>query len=582
VTEDEAYDAVAVVGLAGRFPGAEDVAGFWRLLADGVDAIHDYTPAELAAAGIGPSLVDDPAHVPHGGHLPGVEDFDATLFGFDRCEAERTDPQHRLFLETAWTALEDAGCDPTRFDGAVGVFAGASTNRYLLFHLLGNPAVTTADPEDWEGRLVAAAGPDYLPAQVAYRLGLTGPAIGVQTACSSSLVAVALAAASLIDLRCDVAVAGGVSVTWPRYRVVPGGLVSPDGRCRAFAADAAGTGFGSGTAAVVLKRLDDAVADRDRIYAILRGWAVNNDGAARSGFAAPGLDGQAAVVVEALTSAGFGAADVGLVEAHGSGTPLGDAIEVAALTRAFAATGGGPAGSCALGSVKANVGHLDAAAGVTSLIKAVLAVHHGQIPGHPHFREPNPEIDFAATPFTVPVKTRDWPSDAPRVAGVSAFGLGGTNAHVIVTEAPAPAVATDVAGFPVVLGVSGHTVEALRTALDRLRVHLAEGPDVSVVDVAFSLATGRRELPLRAAVVCSDVDGAIAGLGRLVEAGTDPVGRVEDVTSVPQDAGALARAWVAGRPADLSPPGRPRRVALPAYPFQRQRYWIDAHRGGDR
>ncbi|HZD38027.1 MAG TPA: polyketide synthase, partial [Actinomycetes bacterium] len=433
-------DEIAVVGLAGRFPGAGDVPSLWRNLCDGVDAVREYTQAELRALGIGEELLADPRHVRAGGRLDGVEEFDAAFFGFDDAEAARTDPQQRLFLEQAWLALEDAGYDPAGDDGTIGVFAGASANRYFLFHLLGNPAVSDAGPDDWEERLLPGAAADYLPAQVAYRLGLTGPAVAVQTACSSSLVAVCLAAQSLADFRCDLALAGGASVAWPRHRHLAGGLVSPDGRCRAFDAAGQGASYSSGAAVVALKRLEDAEADRDRLYAVLRGWAVNNDGAARAGFAAPGVDGQAAVVAEALAAAQVPADGIGYLEAHGSGTLVGDAIEVAATTRAFRESTD-RSGYCALGTIKTNLGNLDAAAGAAGLVKAVLAVHHGSIPANLHFERPNPEIDFAATPFFVPVKTQQWPppwDGAPRRAGVSSFGLGGTNAHVIVEQASTP------------------------------------------------------------------------------------------------------------------------------------------------
>jgi phthiocerol/phenolphthiocerol synthesis type-I polyketide synthase E len=542
-------DEIAVVGLAGRFPRAGDVPSLWRNLCDGVDAVHDYTEAELRALGIGEELLADPRHVRAGGRLDGVEEFDAGFFGFEDGEAARTDPQQRLFLEQAWLALEDAGYDAAGHDGTIGVFAGASPNRYFLFHLLGNPAVSDAGPEDWEAWLLPGAAADYLPAQVAYRLGLTGPAVAVQTACSSSLVAVCLAAQSLADFRCDLALAGGASVAWPRHRHVPGGLVSPDGRCRAFDAAGQGAAFSSGAAVVALKRLEDAEADGDHISAVLRGWAVNNDGAARTGFAAPGLAGQAAVVAEALASANLPASTIGYVEAHGSGSSLGDAIEVAALNRAFAVSDG--AGSCLLGSVKTNVGNLDAASGAAGLVKAVLAVRDGVIPANLHFDRPNPQIEFGR--FTVPTKTAEWPAAYPvRRAGVSSFGLGGTNAHVIV-EQPPPVARRGVPPSPVVLAVSGHTPEALRQACDALRAHLATARDADgwlLADVAHTLAN-RRAFDHRTAVVAHDIPHAIAELAAPPATDHPMVG--------------------AGEPY----PGC-RRVWLPPYPFQRVRHWIEA------
>ncbi|MEV6521215.1 beta-ketoacyl synthase N-terminal-like domain-containing protein [Longispora sp. NPDC051575] len=539
-------DDIAVVGLAGRFPGADTVADLWRNLLDGVDAITDHTADDLRALGIGPGLLADPAHVRASGFVPGIEDFDAEFFGFTPDEAARTDPQHRLFLETAWQALEDAGHDPARGTATVGVFTSTSVNKYFLYHLFGNPALGEFDPDDWDGRLLAQQSADHLPGQVAYRLGLTGPAVAVQTACSSSLVAVCLAAQSLADYRCDLALAGGVSVTWPRYRHPGGGMVSADGRCRAFDADAAGSGFGTGAGVVALKRLEDAEADGDHVYALLPGWAVSNDGADRAGFAVPGLAGQMSAVAEAMECAEVSPADIGYVEAHGSGTPLGDAIEVEALTRAYRATGATATGYCALGAVKTAVGHLDAAAGVTGLITAVLAVAHGRIPPNPHFVKPNREIDFDSSPFFVPTAAGDWPLDGPRIAGVSAFGLGGTNAHVIVAEAP-PAPPAPAGPGPWTLRLSARTPEALRAAADRLRAHLLARPDLDLADVAHTLDVGRRRFAHRAAVTCATVAEAVALLA-------DP-------------------------PAEHTEPGRPaapgQRIPLPTYPFQRGRHWID-------
>ncbi|MFF5204863.1 amino acid adenylation domain-containing protein [Streptosporangium sp. NPDC000396] len=554
---------IAVVGLACRFPGAPDPAAFWSVLSDGVDAIRDYSDAELRELGIGEALLADPAHVKAGGKLDAVEDFDAEFFGFTAEEAARTDPQHRLFLETAWEALEDAGCDPERFDGQIGVFTSTSANRYFLFHLFGNPAAGTPDdPDDWEGRILPHQRSDHLPGQVAYRLGLTGPALAVQTACSSSLVAVCLAAQNLADHRCDLALAGGVTVTWPRHRHTPGGMVSPDGRCRAFDAAANGSGFSSGSGVVALKRLADAVADGDHVYAVIPGWAIGNDGAARAGFAVPGLAGQVATVTEALGDAGISPDEIGMVEAHGSGTPLGDAIEVEALTRAFRAAGARSTGYCALGAVKTNIGHTDAAAGIAGFIKAVLSVRHGQIPGNLHLDSPNPQLGLDSGPFYLPAKTAHWPDGRRRVAGVSAIGIGGTGAHVLVAEAPQPRATAPAAEGRYLFPVSARSPQALRAAIVRLRDHLAANPHLSPADVAHTLTAGRRSFAHRVVVECGSLAEAIAALDpdRLVpQAGTPE-------TPEPLPSGAAA-------------PGR--RVPLPTYPFQRQRYWIDPP-GGTR
>ncbi|MFE9186663.1 amino acid adenylation domain-containing protein [Micromonospora haikouensis] len=586
-------DEIVVVGLAGRFPGAPDPATFWWNLCAGVDAIHDHTDEELAALGIGPRLLADPRHVRAAGRLDDVADFDADFFAFGAQEAARTDPQHRLFLETAWEALEDAGHDPSRFPGLVGVYAATSANRYFLFHLMDNPAVVgDVDPDDWEARLVGRQFTDHLPGQVAYRLGLTGPALAVQSACSSSLVAVCVAAQSLADYQCDIALAGGVNVTWPRYRHTPGGMASPDGRCRAFDESANGSGFGSGVGVVALRRLADAQADGDRIYAVLPGWAVTNDGADRAGFAVPGPSGQAAAVAGALAAAEVAPGEVRLIEAHGSGTPLGDALEVAALHEVYG--GAAPAESCALGSVKTNIGHLDAAAGIAGLIKAVLAVQHGVIPPNLHFTRPHPEIDLAGGPFYVPTKARDWPQAARRVAGVSSFGLGGTNAHVVVEQPPPvePPAAPDAVAH--LLPVSARTPVALRAALRRLRQHLA-GASPALAEVAATLALGRREFGCRAAVVATDLAAALAGLDELLAAAgpeeLPAAGPAELPAADARVAGPdgelreLALDWVAGRDVDwaaLHPEGGVRRTGLPTYPFQRQRHWIDPPQKGAR
>jgi acyl transferase domain-containing protein len=408
-------DAIAVVGMACRVPGAPGVATFWRNLLDGVDSVRR-----------GSRVDDRPDHVPAYGYLDDLEGFDADHFGYTAQEAARLDPQQRLFLEVSATALADAG----EQSGTVGVFAGAAANRYFLFHVL--PRLPS---DEWE-EAIPGSTPDYLPARVAYKLGLTGPAVAVQTACSSSLVAVCQAAQSLLDFRCDVAIAGGaavISTSQSGYRYRPEGSLSPDGVCRPFDAAANGMVFGNGAGAVVLKRLADALDDGDHVDAVLRGWAVNNDGARRAGFTAPGRAGQAAVVAEALAGGDVAADEIGLVEAHGSGTLVGDALEFAALSRAFRTSA---TGFCALGSVKPNIGNLDAAAGVVGLVKAVCAVREGLIPPLLNFRAPNPDIDLAGGPFHVNTDVAKWPAGhAVRRAGVSSFGLGGTNAHVLVEQA---------------------------------------------------------------------------------------------------------------------------------------------------
>ncbi|MCP4660383.1 MAG: type I polyketide synthase, partial [bacterium] len=516
---------IAIIGLAGRFPGSPDLEAFWRNLRDGVEGISFFSTAELTASGIAPELAADPAYVPARGIVDDVDLFDAEFFDFSPREAEITDPQHRLILECAWEALENAGYDPARSAGLIGTFAGIGVNRYAQAQLFS--ASFNFSVHDLELHL--ANDKDHLATRVAYKLDLRGPALTVQTACSSSLVAVHLACQSLLCGECDMALAGGVWIAVPQrcgYLWAPESIMSPDGRCRAFDAGACGTVSGNGLGIVVLKRLGEALADGDRVRAVVKGSAINNDGAARVGYTAPGLGGQAAVIREAQAVAGVDPATITYVEAHGTGTALGDPIEVAALARAF-----GPSAkraSCAIGSVKTNVGHLGVAAGVTGLIKTVLAIEHGEIPPSLHFHEPNPEIDFAATPFFVNTQLRPWPrGDTPRRAGVSSFGMGGTNAHVVIEEAPAVPAPVSSARPEHLLVLSARTATALAASTVRLRDHLAAHPDPELADAAFTLQVGRQAFEHRRAVVCRDVDDAIDVLGggqpeRLLTRRADP------------------------------------------------------------
>ncbi|HEX6201879.1 MAG TPA: polyketide synthase, partial [Thermoanaerobaculia bacterium] len=388
---------IAVVGLAGRFPGAPDAAALWRDLAAGVESIGRFDEAEAAAEGVPAERLADPAWVRAGGVLDGAERFDAAFFGVTPREAEGMDPQHRLFLECAWNALEDAGRAPGRLGGRVGVFAGAGRPDYLLDHV--RPRL--GDGGDFATAYAIALGNDrdFLATRLSWKLDLTGPSLTVATACSTSLVAVCLAATALAAGDCDLALAGGAALRLPQrggYPYTADGILSPDGRCRAFDADAQGTVPGSGVGVVLLKRLEDALADGDPVRAVLCGWAVNNDGAAKVGYTAPRAEGQAAAIGEALALAGFEPGSIGYVEAHGTGTALGDPIEVAALRQAFG--DGLPPGSCALGSIKSNLGHLDAAAGVAGFIKAALVVEHGEIPPSLHFETPNPRLELESSP----------------------------------------------------------------------------------------------------------------------------------------------------------------------------------------
>ena len=514
---------IAVIGMAGRFPGADSVRALWRNLVDGVEGIRRFTADELRAAGVPGATLADPHYVPAGGWLADADYFDAAFFRYTPREAEITDPQHRLFLECAWSALEDAGYAPSKLAVPTGVYAGVSQSVYWIENLLSNRALM-ATGAGYE--IMVGNDKDYLASRVSYRLGLRGPAMVVQTACSTSLVAVHAACRALLSGDCDLALAGGASVhqAKPRgYTYREGAIFSPDGHCRAFDAQAAGTVGGSGAGVVVLKRLDDALADGDAIRAVILGSAINNDGGGKVGYMAPGADGQAAVIRNALAMAGVDARSVTYIEAHGTGTPLGDPVEVAALTRAFRGWTS-DRGFCAIGSIKTNLGHLDHAAGVAGLIKAVLALQHGTIPASLHFTRPNPKLEIERTPFYVAASMASWDPAGPRRAGVSSFGIGGTNAHAVLEEAPAPAPRTGTPRPVQALVLSARTEPALDAALRNLADHFEAHPGTDLSDAAFTLQLGRVEMAWRAAVPAADADEAVRALraARGTEARTDP------------------------------------------------------------
>ncbi len=498
---------VAVVGMAGRFPGARDLDEFWSNLRAGVRSIRRFSDEELKAAGVPRREREAPGYVPAAGVLDGAELFDAAFFGVTPREAVAMNPQHRVFLEVAWEALERAGYASDAYRGRIGVYAAEGQNRYLL-EVLARPELVAALGE----MQVFLSNSASAATLASFKLDLVGPSMNVQTACSSSLVAVDLACRGLLDGVADVALAGGVRVDVPRIRGYlhqEGGILSPTGECTPFDASARGTVSGSGVGVVVLKRLDDALADGDTVLATIRGTGVTNDGGRKVGFTAPAREGQAAAIAEALAVAGVEPAEVSYVEAHGSGTEVGDPIEVAALVSAF---GEGPAGSCALGSVKSSVGHLDAAAGVVGLIKTVLALQHGEIPPSPYFREPNPRIDFERSPFYVSPELRPWPGGGgPRRAGVSSFGLGGTNAHVVLEEAPEPAPSGPSRPLQLLV-LSARTPAALETATDRLAAHLRDHPEQELADAAHTLRVGRRRFEQRRVLVCRGREDAVSAL----------------------------------------------------------------------
>lgn len=511
-------EPVAIVGVAGRFPGAASVDEYWRNLAGGVESITHLSHDQLTAAGINPTLFANPDYVAARSILDDAAMFDAPFFGYTPRDAELTDPQHRVFLEVCWEALESAGFDPARTPKPVGVFAGCGMNTYLLSNLMRDRAAI----QDFVGEfqvggynILIGNDKDYLATRVAYKLDLKGPAVAVQSACSTSLVAVCEAVVSLRARQCDMALAGGVSISFPQergYVYQEGGMASPDGHCRAFDADSAGTVFGSGAGVVVLKRLADAVADRDHIVAVIRGTALNNDGAVKVSYLAPSVDGQAAVIEMALRDAGVDPETVTYVEAHGTGTPLGDPIELAGLEKAYRALGATRSQYCGIGSAKTNIGHLAEAAGAAGLIKAALALHHRQVPPTLHYRAPNPRFDFAKSPFHVINRLTPWePAITPHRAGVSAFGVGGTNAHVVLEEAP-PVPPSDPGRPYQLLTVSARSASAVDAACARLADHLAANQGANLADVAYTLQTGRKEFTHRRAVSAATIESAIERL----------------------------------------------------------------------
>jgi acyl transferase domain-containing protein/thioesterase domain-containing protein/acyl carrier protein len=506
---------IAVVGMAGRFAGARSIDEYWNNLRNGVESLSPFTEAELTAAGVNPAELADPNYVKVGAVLPDMEEFDAKFFGFSPREASIMDPQHRHFLEVAWEALENAGHVPEKFDGSIGIFGGSGHNAYMPRNLMSNP------------KLMASVGfflvrhtgndKDFLTTRVSYLLNLRGPSVNVQTACSTSLVAIHSGVQSLLNGECDMALAGGVTIELPHrhgYLYRENEILSPDGHCRAFDAASKGTVFGSGAGVVVLRRLADAIADGDHIHAVIKGSAVNNDGSQKVGYMAPSVDGQAQAIAEAMAIANVSPETITYVSAHGTGTPVGDPIEVAALTQAYR-QGTEKTGYCALGSVKTNIGHTDTAAGVASFIAVAKAMQAGEIPPLLHFKSGNPACDFERTPFYLNAERIAWmpPQGVPRRAGVSSLGVGGTNAHIVVEQAPRRGPS----GVPTrrlqVLVQSARSMKSLDAGSQTLAAFFKSQPDVNFADAAYTLQVGRQAMQLRRVVVAES--GADAGTALL-------------------------------------------------------------------
>lgn len=487
---------IAIVGMAGKFPGANTIDEFWLNLAAGQESIQILSDQALEKAGVPHSLLKNPRYVKAAGLIDGADQFDATFFGFSPKEAQLIDPQHRLLLEQAWTALEYGGYNPQTYGGSIGVYVGVGLNTYLLQSLYPH-LLSGADLDSYQVQI--RNDKDFLPTLISYKLNLRGPSFAIQTACSTSLVAVHVASQALINGECEMALAGGVTVhaNPTGYLYQEGMILSPDGHCRAFDAQAQGTVGGNGVGVVLLKRLADAIADQDTIHGVIKGSAINNDGSAKVGYTAPSVEGQAAVITEAQAIAGTPSETISYVETHGTGTALGDPIEITALTQAFRQTASQPPltpKSCAIGSVKTNIGHLDTAAGVAGLIKVVLALKHRMLPPSLNFETPNPTIPFSNSPFFVNTELSPWePPSLPRRAGVSSFGIGGTNAHVILEEAPPwPQSERQPMRPGQLLILSAQSQDALKQQRQNLAAYLSSHPDIHLPDVAMTLARGRQ------------------------------------------------------------------------------------------
>jgi acyl transferase domain-containing protein/acyl carrier protein len=498
--ELEKQEQIAIIGMAGRFPGANSVEQFWDNIKNGICSIQSLSDEELLAQGVKPEELENPNFVRAYASFPGIDEFDAAFFGYSPREAEILDPQHRLFLECAWEALENAGYDSEQYSGGIAVYGGAALNSYLV-NLYSNPHYR--DNSD-RVQVVISNVMGLMPTRVSYKLNLTGPSCGVQTGCSTSLVSVHLACQSLLHRECDMALAGGVSLGIEKtgYLYKEDGVLSPDGYCRAFDVNAKGTVFGNGVGIVVLKRLRNAIAEGDYIYAVIKGTAINNDGSQKVGLTAPSVTGQAKVITEAISNAKVEPETIQYIETHGTGTALGDPIEIAALTKVFSQHTDKKQ-FCAIGSVKTNIGHLDAAAGVTGLIKVALALKHQQIPPSLNFTAPNPQIDFANSPFFVNNKLTNWDNyeEMPRRAGVSSFGMGGTNAHAVLEQAPNDLTPRKERGWHV-LTLSAKTPSALEAMTNNLANYLQKSPDINIADVAYTLQIGRRGFEHRCSLVC--------------------------------------------------------------------------------
>jgi acyl transferase domain-containing protein len=497
---------IAVIGMACRYPGANSVEEYWKNLIEGKETIKRFSDSDLRDFEINyEDLKKNPRYVPARGVLENIDQFDPLFFGYTPNEAIYTDPQHRVWLETVWEAFENAGCDPLTYTGAIGVYAGGYINTYMLNNLLRDPVklenfIRLRNAESFQ--LMTGNDMAYLPTKTAYKFNLRGPAINVQTACSTSLVAIAQACQSLFSYDSDICIAGGVCIVTPQesgYLYQEGAIPSPDGHCRPFDANANGTVFSNGVGVVILKRVEDAIKDNDKIYAVINGWAINNDGNKKVSYTAPGIDGQTEVILMAQGFNNVNAGEIGYIEAHGTATNIGDPIEITALTKAFSQSTSKKQ-FCGIGSVKSNIGHTDAAAGVASFIKVCLSAYYRKIPATLHYQAPNAYIDFKNTPFYVVDKLTELESDKQFIAGVSSFGIGGTNAHIIVEEPPR-INNYKTTSEKYIIPISAKSSKALENRKAQLIEFVKNNPDIDINDLAFTLWKGRNHMKYRASAV---------------------------------------------------------------------------------
>lgn len=591
ISEKPLLEGVAVIGMSGRFPGANNIDEFWKNLRDGKECITYFSKEDAKACGIDEESLNDPNYIFAGGILKDIEMFDANFFGLNPKEAENMDPQQRLFLECTHEALEDAGYSRNFYDYPIGVYSGCNMSYYFLYHLFAKLGV--------KDDLAIAVGndKDYLATRTSYLFNLKGPSINVQTACSTSMTAIALAYESLIDYNCDMAIAGGAGIKLPQksgYLFQTGFIGSPDGHTRPFDENANGTVFTSAVGVLIMKRFEDAVRDGDNIYAVIKGMSVNNDGSAKVGFTAPSREGQAEVISNALCIAGVNPEDISYIETHGTGTSLGDPIEISALNMVFEQVTKRKS-YCAIGSVKSNIGHAISGAGISGMIKTLLALKHKQIPPSINFESPNSKIDFSNSPFYVNTKLSDWDCGSnKRIAGVSSFGFGGTNVHAVIEEAP-PLKSVPSARKWQLLTLSAKSAEALDRMCIKLSDYLQNNPSINFADAVYTLHVGRKEYEFRKAIVCKNTDEAINLLnmkqGENIYTGTAQNNFLEQMNNEPSlyfDSLAavqlLAQQWVKGLTIDWDTyhsDERRIKVSLPTYPFDRKKYWVSQYKMDD-